>query len=429
MEMLLVVGLLITLPAIVLVDSHWFLLAAIAAAQFGGDVLPPIAAVGNVDLRLYDVFFVASLLKLSITKILRKNGLKISKNLPFLWYFLWVAMVTAFSPFFYKYSDPVSQLVAFVRFLSGAVLVWVIPSIFNTKNKIMVLEVVIILLAVMQVVLTPFFVFDKPIGDIGRISGVTTPPEFAAYMFLVLAVTVGSEVFSRHAILRLMVASCFLVCVVISQTRAALLAILVFFFLSVFKRKNQIIYTFVKRPALSCFVVILLPFVIFVVSRPLVDRVENESELLYTEEGGSAFERLELASAGFSLAMESPLIGYGYSSFRLWRGEVQERISIISASKLTVITEPHSGWIQIFHDGGLIGLALYCVAWLKLILERSRQCKSAFFLQAWGGGIGVWLFFGQLLPGTLANISVWLGFGLLSAHLRLNAKHQQVNQE
>lgn len=116
-------------------------------------------------------------------------------------------------------------------------------------------------------------------------------------------------------------------------------------------------------------------------------------------------ERLKYYRLAWRLIQESPWIGQGFGSFQIyaareWRGE-------------TCLQHPHNQFLEIWHDGGIVGLLLYlsiCVNALILLFHTENR-----MLWGIGAGLGVLMIdglFSQSLRSLSVQVLFWSFIGL-----------------
>lgn len=401
---LMVVGILFVLFVLFFVRSFWLLTAATFLAYNAG-LHAPLLTVSSVEIRPIDLVFVLLLVRVGI----EQKGYRFT---PGMWAVVaWLfGLIPGFlnAMFLLPPQLVFYQVVTFGRFLIYAGFGLVLPSILITSADLQRFLRLQVFVAIAQAVvaLFQFSVADSLI----RASGTSSVADLGLFMAVV---TVGLLSYNRHrtTIWARVLSPFFTLTMMLTMSKAALVAGLV------------AIGTLIKSRAKVSLVLgilgVTLAATLFFTG---VTGFIWESIAEGMKGHGTVAERFALAKGALFLGLEHPVTGTGWSSFR-WRSNEVLQMFSYELKHVVMVTEPHSGYLQMFVDSGLIGLSTFLLLLFVLIrrVKRSSDLPTRDIADASSAVapglvvIAVWLAFGQILPGTSANFLFWQLCGFVLA--------------
>lgn len=400
----LVVGGLVALGVLLFVPSFWLLTLVTFLAHNPG-LQTSLLTVSSVDIRPVDLLFVLLVLRTGI----EEKGYRFT---PGMWAVAgWLlALIPGFFNAVFLFGPQLVfyQIVAFGRFLIYVGFGLILPSVLRTPADLQRFLRLQVFVAIVEAVVA-IFQFSVA-GTVVRVTGTTSVADLGLFMAVV---TVGLLSYDRisPSTWAKALSPFFALTMVLTMSKAALVSCLVA--VGTLVKSRGRVGLVLGIIGMAVVVMIWFPGVVGFIAQSITEGVKGR---------GTVAERLALAQGALFLGLQHPFIGTGWSSF-IWRSSTVLRLFPYELARVTAATQPHSGYLQLFVDSGLIGLSAF-VLLLSVLVGRVRRCSSspvreiADASRAVAPGlvvIAVWLAFDQILPGTSANFLFWQLCGFILA--------------
>jgi O-antigen ligase len=332
------------------------------ALSFTGTLLP-LQSTGGSDIQAYDVVTLVAAFKLASAVLLRGGALVAHRVQAVLLLFLGVVTAaTALAAFRFGTAFFRAELTPLLRFLMQAVtLTLFLPQGLHEREFPMLRRSLDALGYVMAV---PIFVGILFLGtgfDVGEVHGARTFGFVGDQVGFVLVLYVLWHLIARNYLR----ATFFALAILATGTRGALLAVL-----------GGVVVTAIQRRRLGGHRVRLRT----VVGVPIVLAVV----LFTTDIGGSRTrltgravgrgsnvqQRLLTQRIGVEVFMESPLVGVGYTGYRMRaieKGAVQRFVRELGRYAPVYTTNASNQLLQTAVDAGVVGVAALCLLFLELL--------------------------------------------------------------
>lgn len=367
-------------------------------------LIPSMTSINGLEIRISDPFLFILIIKIIIRKIHNGTDHVISKKTFFsIGLFLTSCGISLLKgTTIFPVILNISQYVTFLRWFMSFVLLLIIPSVLNNEKEIVNFSKFVIILIFIQSILSLFNFVNA--SSLMRASNETgSIADYAISLILMISILYSfilnkiGNVFINYMLILFLTFSLY-----ITFTRAAMITFIVvtvlFFFSNKFTLKKV---TFLYLLIFTS-IILLIQFKDAFIQR-FIDDISSDS--------GSFSERLKLMISGIQGIKDDPLFGKGWSSFRLLKHSL-------------IHSEPHSFYIQIALDNGLVGLSIFIILlrFFYIKLRENRNKISSQYLGAistgihfWFAGMLIWLAVDQLLPGTITNLYFWGSLGIALA--------------
>lgn len=392
--------------------NNWLLIITFISSQLIY-LIPSLLVINGIEIRISDPFIAVLVIKtlLMFSKRIRHPR----KTLVLVALFFFVCFLSLINGYLiFGYALNMTQYAAFVRWSLPIAIFLTMPYVLTKNKDIITFSKVLIFSIVAQAVfsLVNFATSESTIRAANETGNVA---DYAVVLVLMTAITYsfitnsfGSNIIN-YLLLSFLVLSIF-----ITFTRAAAIIFIIItlrFFLKGTNIHQKIIFSYFT---VFLGAILLLTYWVTFKERFITDfAVSSSGE-------GSFAERLLLIKSSLSGFYENPIIGKGWSSFRLWNDG---------------LSEVHSGYVQLLFDTGLLGLTVFIMLLFNFngVLKKNAKLLKDPFIKSinsgiylWFIGISIWLFVNQLLPGTLSLTYFWTVLGLAFA-INKNFKDQLGN--
>jgi exopolysaccharide production protein ExoQ len=292
---------------------------------------------------------------------------------------------------------------------------------FPLRRQLSILWMTMVALTLASIVLAVFFPklgLDASFGHHRNWQGVFTQKNACGRMMVLATAVVLAD--WRISLLKIFSILTFLSVMFMSGSRSALaieaVILAVYVWLVVTKRmENRVRVVWV--PATACLLVILVSVVWFYLPA-LLFLIGRDATLS---------GRTEIWKQALRFILQRPVLGWGYAAF--WRGIEGESFNVVAAMRF-VVFHAHNGFLEIWLELGLLGLAFFALSYLRAWRKLWPVLRSGDVSRVvWMVLILVLIFLYNLDENTMLTFNglPWVLYVAALANIELVGAEDQIN--